>query len=240
MLVLPEHLHFSLSHRYAPWSNGNREMDAEGILKAIPRHLASSGAQPAITSVTRSTTSGTGEHHVHFSSNITSTSGGGGGGGSSSGGNNALLGGGGGSAAASNPVSRHGSNSSPQRPGSSSNITTASTATTAAHGNFTMRVINYSAVPVPDDINVPLGRDDLIRALSWSVSQVCRYLKTNSLDDLVPVAVYHRIDGRALKGLHAHGNAVQLFQSVGYDVMGPVLALTFLLENLFDPNDSRA
>ena len=95
----------------------------------------------------------------------------------------------------------------------------------------------YSDVEIPVcDESLP---DDMLtpeKVVSWTVRDVCRWLKMKKLDPLLQPFVWHRMTGLALMNIHRNPNAAKhLLKSGGVEHLGDYLEFMEHLSQLFSP-----
>jgi len=93
----------------------------------------------------------------------------------------------------------------------------------------------YSDVVIPP-CDEPLPKEMLIpeKVVSWTVQEVCRWLKMKKLNDLLLPFVWHNIDGHSLLALHAHRaeGVVEVLRHMGATRVGISLNFYMFLNEL--------
>ena len=96
---------------------------------------------------------------------------------------------------------------------------------------------SYSDVEIPNcDDSLP---DDMLtpeKVVSWTVRDVCRWLKMRKLDPLLQPFVWHRMTGLALMNIHRNPNAAgHLLKFGGVEHLGDYFEFMEHLSQLFAP-----
>ena len=97
--------------------------------------------------------------------------------------------------------------------------------------------------PYYSDVEIPVCDESLLddmltpeKVVSWTVRDVCRWLKMKKLDPLLQPFVWHRMTGLALMNIHRNPNAAKhLLKSGGVEHLGDYLEFMEHLSQLFSP-----
>jgi len=105
----------------------------------------------------------------------------------------------------------------------------------SSSSSFLLPKPSYSEVKVPE-CGDPLPASMLTREkmLSWTVQDVCRWLKMKKLDELLVPCVFHKIDGVALRAVNPErsANTIEILKAMGLTEVGLALKFHFYLSEL--------